>query len=256
MQQPYDPGRIIVVLPTYNEAENLENIVKRLRAALPEADVLIADDNSPDGTGEIADRLAQTDQQILVKHRPAKQGLGTAYRQEFLWALEQGYDVLCEMDSDGSHQPEALPTLLSALENADLVIGSRWVLGGRVENWSRGRQLLSRAANLYARVALGLPVRDATSGFRMFRRATLQGIDLAGVASQGYCFQIDLAWRAYRAGFRVTEVPIVFFEREHGTSKMDRDVVVESFRMVTAWGIRHRLRQAGELLTGKRKVDH
>ena len=248
-----DLGRILVVLPTYNEAENLERIVKRLRAAVPEAEVLIADDTSPDGTGEIADRLAETDDHLYVLHRPRKDGLGTAYRESFGWGLDRDYDVLCEMDADGSHQPEALGGLLHGLRTADLVIGSRWVPGGRVENWSKRRQLLSRVANAYARLALGLPLRDATAGFRVFRRATLQGIDLRDVASQGYCFQIELAWRAFRRGFRVGEVPIVFLEREHGASKMNRDVVVESLRRVTVWGVRHRFRQVRELVSGKRR---
>ncbi|MGH3491413.1 MAG: polyprenol monophosphomannose synthase [Actinopolymorphaceae bacterium] len=255
IEQPYaDLGRILVVLPTYNEIDNLERIVKRLRTAAPEVEVLIADDASPDGTGQLADRLASTDDHLRVLHRTRKEGLGSAYLESFRWGLDHGYDVLCEMDSDGSHQPEALPGLLRALHDADLVIGSRWVPGGRIENWSRGRQLLSRSGNIYARLALGLALRDATSGFRVFRRATLQGIDLDHVASQGYCFQIDLAWRAYRANFRVSEVPIVFFEREYGTSKMDRGVFVESFRRVTAWGLRHRLRQVRELVSGKRRA--
>ncbi|MEQ4206619.1 polyprenol monophosphomannose synthase [Actinopolymorpha sp. B9G3] len=254
-EKPYtDLGRILVVLPTYNEIDNLERMVKRLRAAAPEVEVLIADDASPDGTGQLADRLAETDDHLRVLHRARKEGLGTAYLESFRWGLDHGYDVLCEMDSDGSHHPEALANLLRALHEADLVIGSRWVPGGRIENWSRGRQLLSRSGNVYARMALGLRLRDATSGFRVFRRATLQGIDLDQVASQGYCFQIDLAWRAYLAGFRVSEVPIVFSEREYGTSKMDRNVLIESFRRVTVWGVRHRVRQVRELVSGKRKA--
>ncbi len=255
VERPYlDLGRILVVVPTYNEADNLERIVKRLRAAVPVADVLVADDSSPDGTGGIADRLAESDGRVHVLHRPRKDGLGTAYLDGFGWGLERGYDVLCEMDADGSHKPEALPSLLDATGTADLVIGSRWVPGGRVENWPRSRQLLSRGANAYARLALGLPIRDATAGFRVFRRATLEGVALHDVASQGYCFQIDLAWRAFRAGFRVAEVPIVFLEREYGASKMDRNVVVESFLRVTAWGLRHRSRQVRELVSGKRRV--
>jgi dolichol-phosphate mannosyltransferase len=247
-------GRILVVVPTYNEADNLERIVKRLRVAVPSADILVADDTSPDGTGGIADRLAETDDHVHVLHRPSKEGLGTAYREGFGWGLGRGYDVFCEMDADGSHQPEALPSLLDRLTSADLVIGSRWVPGGRVENWPLSRQLLSRSANAYARISLGLPLRDATAGFRAFRRATLQGVELETVASQGYSFQIELAWRAFRSGFRVSEVPILFLEREHGTSKMDRNVVMESFRRVAAWGLRHRLRQIREYVSGKRRV--
>ncbi len=260
MSEPVEPsyadlGRVLVVMPTYNEAENLERIVKRLRTAVPTADVLVADDTSPDGTGSIADGLAESDPQVRVLHRPHKNGLGTAYREGFAWGLESGYDVLCEMDADGSHQPEALPSLLDRLHTADLVIGSRWVPGGRVENWPLPRQLLSRTANLYARLALGLPLGDATAGFRAFRRATLQGIDLHEVASQGYCFQIELAWRAYRQGFRISEVPIVFLERERGASKMDSAVMAESLRRVTAWGARHRLRQVREFVSGRRGVN-
>ncbi|WP_020573897.1 polyprenol monophosphomannose synthase [Actinopolymorpha alba] len=248
-----DLGRILVVLPTYNEADNLERTLKRLRASVPEADVVVADDASPDGTGEIADRVAAEDPQVHVLHRPRKAGLGTAYRESFAWGLERGYDVLCEMDCDGSHQPEELPQLLAALRTSDLVIGARWVPGGRVKNWSKAREVWSRCANLYARLALGLPLGDATAGFRAFRRATLEGIDLHDVASQGYCFQIELAWRAYRTGFRIAQVPIVFLEREYGTSKMDRNVMIESFRRVTAWGAAYRVQQIRELVSGKRR---
>lgn len=245
-------GSILVVLPTYNEAENIERTVTRVRKAVPGADLLVTDDASPDGTGQIADRLAAADPHIHVLHRAAKDGLGTAYRESFDWGLDRGYDVLCEMDADGSHQPEELVKLLQGLLGADLVIGSRWIPGGRVENWSHLREVLSRGANLYARIALGVPLRDATAGFRAFRRATLEGIGLHDVESLGYCFQIDLAWRAYRAGYRVTEVPIVFLEREYGTSKMNLQVMTESLRRVTVWGLQHRLRQAREVTAGRR----
>lgn len=246
-----DLGRILVVIPTYNEAQNVEQIVRRTREAAPAVDVLIADDNSPDGTGELADTLAAADRSVHVLHRDGKEGLGKAYRAGFEWALDRGYDVLCEMDADGSHQPEQLPDLLTALREADLVIGTRWIKGGRVENWSKVRQLWSRGSNIYARLALGIPLHDATGGFRAFRRTTVEGVELSDVQSEGYCFQIDLAWRSVRAGYRVSEVPIVFREREHGASKMDLKVMFESFRRVTEWGIRQRLGQLRVLVTAK-----
>lgn len=235
--------RVLVVLPTYNEAENLAGIVRRIRAAVPGADLLVVDDSSPDGTGDLAEKLAGADPNLCVLHRPGKEGLGVAYIAGFRWGLERGYDVFVEIDADGSHHPEDLPRLLSALRDADLVLGSRWVDGGRVENWSRLREVLSRGANLYARLVLGFRLRDSTSGFRAFRRRTLEGVGLDRVASQGYCFQIDLAWRAVGAGYRVVEVPITFSERVRGSSKMDRRVVAESWWRVTAWGIGYRAEQ-------------
>jgi dolichol-phosphate mannosyltransferase len=244
-----DLGRVLVVIPTYNEADNVEPIVKRTRTAVPEVDVLIADDNSPDGTGELADKLAAADDQVHVLHRPGKQGLGMAYRAGFAWAIEHGFDVICEMDADGSHQPEQLPDLLRALREADLVIGTRWIPGGRVENWSPLRKVWSRCSNFYARLILGIPLHDATGGFRAFRRTTLEGVALDDVESQGYCFQIDLAWRAIRAGYFVDEVPIVFRERERGASKMDLKVMFESFSRVTGWGLHHRFRQLRRLVS-------
>jgi dolichol-phosphate mannosyltransferase len=234
-------GRVLVIIPTYNEAENIEPIVRRVRAATPRVDILIADDNSPDGTGEIADRLAAADDRVHVMHRAGKEGLGAAYLAGFRWGTEREYDVLVEMDADGSHQPEELPLLLGALAGADLVIGARWVPGGSVRNWPKSREILSRGANTYTRLALGLPLRDATAGYRAFRRTTLKGIDLDAVASQGYCFQVDLSWRAVRRGFRVVEVPITFVERERGASKMSRDIVFEAFWRVAVWGARHRM---------------
>jgi len=223
--------RVLVVIPTYDEAENIERIVRRLRAAVPSADVLVADDASPDGTGDLADKLATDDPQVHVLHRPRKEGLGAAYLAGFDWALERSYDAVVEMDADGSHRPEDLPRMLHALDDADLVLGSRWVPGGHVVNWPRRRLLLSRGGNTYARLALGVPIRDLTGGFRAFRRQTLLGLDLADVASQGYCFQVDLAWRAVRFGFRVVEVPITFVEREYGTSKMSGSIVRVSYQL-------------------------
>jgi dolichol-phosphate mannosyltransferase len=243
------PGRVVVVIPTYNEAENIAWIVTRVRRVLPQADVLVVDDGSPDGTGRIADELATADPQVRVVHRSVKEGLGAAYLHGFRVALERGYDVIGEMDADGSHQPEQLPRLLAALEDADLVLGSRWVPGGSVVNWPWARQALSRGGNLYTRLLLGIPVRDATGGFRLFRRTTLEKIDLASVRSVGYCFQADLAWRTVEAGLRVREVPIQFVERTRGESKMSPDVAVESLRRITVWGLRERRRQVADVLS-------
>ncbi|HEY0536832.1 MAG TPA: polyprenol monophosphomannose synthase [Actinoallomurus sp.] len=234
-------GHILVIVPTYNEADNITVVAGRLRASVPEAHLLIADDNSPDGTGKIADELAESDEHIHVMHRPGKQGLGAAYLAGFRWGIEQGYDVLVEMDADGSHRPEELPRLLTALERADLVLGSRWVAGGRVVNWPKSRELLSRGGSAYSRFMLRLPVRDVTGGYRAFRTETLTGLDLDEVRSQGYCFQVDLARRAVDGGFRVAEVPITFVEREHGVSKMSRAIIAEALWRVTVWGLTCRL---------------
>lgn len=241
-------GRVLVVIPTYNEAENIELIVDRVRASAPQVDVLVVDDGSPDGTGEIADKLAAHDDSVQVLHRTSKQGLGRAYLAGFSWGLERSYDVLVEMDADGSHLPEQLPRLLDALPGADVVLGSRWISGGRVVNWPRRRELLSRGGNTYARLMLGLDLRDATGGFRAFHRATLEKLDLSDVASAGYCFQVDLARRAVAAGLVVTEVPITFVERVHGESKMDGAIVREALLKVTEWGVRYRVSQATHLL--------
>jgi dolichol-phosphate mannosyltransferase len=256
-----DLGRIVMVIPTFNEAPNLELIIGRLRAAQPDVDVLVVDDNSPDGTGDIADRLAADDQQVQVLHRTAKGGLGAAYLHGFALALEQGYDVIGEMDADGSHQPEQLHRLLTALREADLVIGSRYVPGGSIVNWPRRRELLSRGGNLYVRLLLGMAVKDATAGFRLFRRQTLEKIDLASVTSTGYVFQTDMAHRTIVAGLRVVEVPIEFIERVRGDSKMSGQVATESLKKITAWGLRERrdqvrraLRRIGGRASGRKDV--
>lgn len=236
-------GPVLVAVPTYNEAQSIRKIVGRVRTSVPEAHVLVIDDGSPDGTGEIADQLAGVDDHVHVMHRTAKEGLGAAYVAGFRWALERGYGTVVEMDADGSHQPEELPRLLAALAGADLVLGSRYVPGGQVENWPRSREILSRGGNTYTRLMLGMPLRDATGGYRAFRAGTLRRLDLDEVASQGYCFQVDLAWRAFRAGLTVVEVPITFVEREEGTSKMSSAIVREALWRVTQWGVRHRLGQ-------------
>ena len=236
-------GRVVVVIPTYNEAANLAWIVDRLRRAQPDVDVIVVDDHSPDGTGRIADELAAGDPRVHVLHRAAKGGLGGAYLHGFAHALAEGYDVIGEMDADGSHQPEQLSRLLGALDGADLVIGARWVPGGSVVNWPLQRELLSRGGNLYVRLLLGIGVRDATAGYRLFRRTTLEKIDLATVRSTGYVFQTDLVARTLRAGLVVREVPIEFVERVRGESKMTGAVAVESLKKITAWGVRERRAQ-------------
>ncbi len=208
-------------------------------ASTPEVDVLVVDDGSPDGTGGIADKLAAEHQQVHVLHRETKTGLGAAYLAGFAWALDRDYSLVVEMDADGSHLPEQLPRLLTAARDADLVLGARWVPGGCVVNWPRHRQLLSRCGNVYARRALGLAVHDATGGYRVFRRETLESIDLASVQSQGYCFQVDLTRRTSQAGRRVVEVPITFVERMYGESKMDAPIVGEALFRVTRWGVAH-----------------
>ena len=246
MSSPTDSaplGRVVMVVPTYNEADNITWVVGRLRAAQPAVDVLIVDDNSPDGTGRVADELAAADPQVRVLHRDAKGGLGAAYLAGFAAALDAGYDVIGEMDADGSHQPEQLSDLLTALEDADLVIGSRWVPGGSIENWPRRREALSRGGNFYVRVLLGIDVRDATAGYRVFRRQTLEKIDLATVQSTGYVFQTDLVTRTLRAGMTVREVPIKFVERVRGDSKMSGAVAAESLRLITRWGLSERAQQ-------------
>jgi dolichol-phosphate mannosyltransferase len=250
-----DVGRVLVVVPTYNEADNLAPIVARVRAAVPEVEVLVADDASPDGTGAVADRLAATDPHVHVLHRAGKEGLGAAYVAGFAWARERGFDVVVEMDADGSHAPEQLPRLLAALETADVVLGSRWVPGGRVVNWPWRRMLLSRGGNLYTRIVLGFPVRDATGGYRAYRMPVLDKIDIDSVLSQGYCFQVDLAWRAHRHGLRVVEVPITFTERERGASKMSPAIVREALWRVTVWGLRARRRALRRPAGRDRRAD-
>lgn len=242
-------GRVLVIIPTYNESQNIESVTTRLRDAVPDAHVLIADDNSPDGTGDIADRLAANDDHVHVMHRQGKQGLGAAYLAGFHWGLDEGYDVLVQHDADGSHQPEELPRLLEAIaDGADMVKGSRWVPGGSVVNWPASRKFISKGGSLWTRLWLGIPVKDATGGFNAFRASTLKGLNLDEVASAGYCFQIDMVWRALKHGFKVVEVPITFVERELGDSKMSRNIVIEALIRTTLWGIDHRIKQVKGLL--------
>ncbi|HWS37419.1 MAG TPA: polyprenol monophosphomannose synthase [Actinoplanes sp.] len=233
-------GRVLVIIPTYNESDNIRLITERTRTAVPSVDILVADDNSPDGTGAVADELAEADDHIFVLHRAGKEGLGAAYKAGFQWAKDKGYDAVVEMDADGSHAPEELSKLLDALKDHDAVLGTRYIPGGSVHNWPLRRLLLSRCGNIYIRMALGMPFKDATGGYRAYRLSVLDKIDVASIASTGYSFQVEMAWRAYKQGFRMIEVPITFTEREIGVSKMSGNIFKEQLLRVTVWGVRHR----------------
>jgi len=227
----------LLCLPTYDERENLEPIVAAILAATPDVDVLVIDDNSPDGTGQLADGIAAREPRVQVLHRAGKEGLGKAYLAGFAWALARGYRYVLEMDADFSHDPRYLPGMLARVaQDADLVLGSRYVPGGGTVNWGLGRKLISRGGSLYARLILGVKVRDLTGGFKCFRREVLEAIDLASVECSGYSFQIELTYRALRRGFRVAELPIVFADRRVGQSKMSRRIVLEAIRKV--WAMR------------------
>ncbi|MFA9445248.1 polyprenol monophosphomannose synthase [Egicoccus sp. AB-alg6-2] len=241
--------RVLVVVPTYEERGTIAELVAAVRTGAAAPDVLVVDDASPDGTGDVADALAAADTSVHVLHRPAKAGLGPAYRAGLRWGLDHGYDVLVEMDADLSHDPAELPALLSALAGADVVIGSRYVAGGDVRRWTSGRLALSTWGNRYVRGMTGLPVRDATSGYRAFRAAVLQAIAVDELTSDGYAFQVETALRAWRAGFTIREVPITFVERREGASKLSRRVVVEAAWRVPAWslGTRTLSRRPGEV---------
>jgi dolichol-phosphate mannosyltransferase len=250
--QPYESlGPILVIIPTYNELESLPVIVSAVRETAPNVHILVADDNSPDGTGQLADQLAAADQNVHVLHRTAKNGLGAAYLAGFEWARDKNYSVVVEMDADGSHRAIDLPVLLNALVDADVVLGSRWISGGEVVNWPLSRKILSRGGNLYTRILLNIPLHDATGGFRAYRLTALEQIDLSAVQSQGYCFQVDLAWRCVQAGLQVVEVPITFVERALGESKMDSSIVKEALARVTVWGVTKRKADIQRLLRGK-----
>lgn len=238
--------RVLVVTPTYDEAGSLEATVAALFAAAPRVDLLVVDDASPDGTGAIADRLAAADPRVTVLHRPGKQGLGRAYVAGFRLALDRGYDVVVEMDADGSHPASALPSLLAALADdagVGLAVGSRYVPGGGLADWAAGRRLLSRAGNAYARFVLRLRVRDVTAGYRAYRADVLRALPLSEIDSRGYCFQIDMTLRTLDAGWRVVERPIEFRERSAGRSKMSAGVVAEAMLRVTVWGLARLVRR-------------
>lgn len=229
--------RALVIIPTYNEIESLPRQVDAVRSIAPDVDILVVDDGSPDGTGEWARTRSDEDAQVNVLSRSGKNGLGAAYIAGFAWALDRDYDVVVEMDADGSHRAADLPALLAEAGEWDLVIGSRWVPGGSVVNWPAHRKLLSTGANRYVRLALGIPVKDATAGFRAYNAATLRQLDLGAVESQGYCFQVDMTWRMIRAGASVKEVPITFVERDMGASKMSGSIIREALVKVTVWGL-------------------
>ncbi|WP_265446495.1 polyprenol monophosphomannose synthase [Flexivirga meconopsidis] len=239
--------KVLVLVPTYNERENLPLIIRRLRTNVPDADLLVLDDNSPDGTGQVADELAAADDRVNVLHRAGKEGLGKAYLAGFRWGLDRGYDALVEIDADGSHPPESLPVMLAAAADADVVIGSRWVPGGKIVNWPLHRKALSVGGNLYIKTLLGMPINDATAGYRVYRADALRAMSLDNVDSYGYCFQADLTWRAVRRDMRIVELPITFVEREIGQSKMNPDIARESLRNITRWGVRYRLGQLRSL---------
>lgn len=228
----------LVVIPTYNERITLPEVIARLLAVPVSVDVLVVDDNSPDGTGRLADELAERHSNIHVMHRPAKSGLGPAYRAGLGWGMDRGYDVLVEMDADLSHEPGHLAEMLSALGRADLVIGSRYVPGGGTENWPWHRRMLSSGGNRYVQIVTGIPVRDATSGYRAFRRPVLEEIGLRDLRSDGYSFQLETVLAAWRAGFEVDEVPIIFVERRAGASKISRSIIFEALWRVLIWGLR------------------
>lgn len=245
----------LVIVPTYNEAESLPVLMGAVREQIPQVDLLVVDDASPDGTGDLAAGFARSDSAVHVLHRPGKEGIGRAYLAGFAWAVERGYRWIVEMDADGSHRAEDLGALLSRAQDSDapdLVLGSRWIPGGAVQGWPRRRELLSRGGNLWVRGALGISVHDATGGFRVYRAEALDQLDLSAVQSQGYCFQVDMAWRIERAGGTVVEVPITFVERREGQSKMSRAIVAEALWRTTAWGARHRARQLAGLFRRRR----
>ncbi|OFS76047.1 polyprenol monophosphomannose synthase [Trueperella sp. HMSC08B05] len=235
--------KVVICIPTYNERESLPGLLDRTRAAVPEADILVIDDSSPDGTGAYADERAKADPQIHVMHRTAKEGLGRAYLAGFEWAIEHGYSHVCEMDADGSHRPEQLPDLLARADKSDkpeLVIGSRWTDGGEVVNWPKHREVLSRAGNLYIKMWLNLPAKDATAGFRVYRADALKRLDFAAVESRGYFFQVDMTLKMADVGARIAEVPISFVERKAGTSKMSGNIIQEAFLRATKLGMERR----------------
>ena len=238
--------RALVVIPTYNEADSVAEVLDRVLLADPRVDVLVVDDGSPDGTAKLVQAHGEHEPRVQLLERSGKQGLGAAYRAGFAWGLERGYDALVEMDADLSHPPDRLPALLDGLAGADLVIGSRYVPGGRTVNWSRQREAISRTGNAYVRLALGIPVHDSTAGYRAYRREVLEALPVEAVRSNGYCFQVEMAHRTWQEGFRVAEVPITFTERASGVSKMSRQIVAEALLRVAHWALTGGRRRARE----------
>jgi dolichol-phosphate mannosyltransferase len=250
--------KALVVMPTYNEAESVVGVIDQVLAADPRVDVLIVDDGSPDGTARLVAERAAGEPRVRLLERSAKQGLGAAYRAGFAWGLQRGYEALVEMDADLSHPPDRLPALLGGLAEADLVIGSRYVPGGRTVNWSPLRKAISRGGNAYVRLALGLPVHDSTAGYRAYRRQVLEALPVSAVQSNGYCFQVEMAHRTWQEGFRVVEVPIAFTERATGVSKMSKQIVAEALWRVTVWALtggRHRARRRHPLSVASVQPD-
>lgn len=231
-------ARSLVIIPTYNEAENITRLIPDVIGQAPNIDVLVVDDNSPDGTAGLVREMMKTDYRIHVLDRPRKMGLGTAYVRGFKFAIEQGYDYVFEMDADFSHSPREIPNFLKKILQYDLVLGSRYVNGVRVLNWPMRRLLLSYSANVYTQIITGLPVHDATGGFKCFRRSVLEAIDLDKVKSNGYAFQIEMSFKAWKKGFRIAEIPIIFLDRRSGVSKMSRKIVYEAMFML--WTLRAR----------------
>lgn len=235
--------KIVVLMPTYNELDVLEHSVEELFRFAPDVDLTIIDDNSPDGTGALADSLAQQDARIAVIHRPEKLGLGLAYVQGFQWAIEKGYSHVVQMDSDGSHRPSDLQALIAEAQNHDLVIGSRWVAGGEVKNWPASRMLISRIGNRYAAAMLASPIKDLTAGYRIYAVKLLERLPLAKMRAHGYGFQVEMTLRTQQLGASVVEVPIHFVERESGKSKMTLGIVIEAFLLCTRWGLERLIRR-------------
>ena len=233
--------RTLVCIPTFNEAASIPVILREIYALDIDVDVLVIDDNSPDGTGAIVDEIASTNPRIHRLPRASRGGFADSYLAGFRWGFAQNYDAIVQMDADGSHRAVDLPLLLAALENCDVVIGSRWTKGGAVVNWPKHREVLSRGGNFYARVLLGVEIRDVTAGFKAYRSGVLSALDLDSIVSEGYCFQVDLVNRARNRGYRICEVPIVFVERELGVSKMNKKIVQEALKRVTVWGLAQRL---------------
>ena len=237
--------RRLVVIPTYNEAGNIKSLIDQLFATIPECEIMVVDDGSPDGTGLICSAISKENKKLHLIERHSKSGMGSAYRMAFIWALEQNFDEVIEMDADGSHQVSDLLRMLDTKtmnQEVDLVIGSRWIRGGKTVNWSRSRELLSRIANRYVRIMLGMGIHDATAGFRIYSSRILRKIDLGHIRSEGYSFQIEMTRAAYKAGAVSVEIPITFKERENGVSKMSKKIVREAIFLVTAWGVKRVLR--------------
>jgi len=235
-------SKTLVIIPTYQESQNISSIIKRVFDSNPDVDVLVVDDSSPDGTAKIVRELQANNRNLFLLINPTKAGLGKAYVVGFNWGLARDYQVFVEMDADGSHAPEQLPRILSNLINNDVSLGSRWVKGGKIENWPLSRQILSKGGNLYTRLMLGIKVRDATGGYRAYRREVLEKIDLNSIESQGYCFQVDMVRRSLQNNFRISETPITFTERELGNSKMSRAIAIEAFIRIGFWGIQRLFR--------------